>query len=418
MREISKKPGIYIHIPFCVKKCKYCAFLSYSIIEDEELAREGSKAKSQEEYVRALIHEIELRAFDFEDYEFDTVYFGGGTPTVLSDGQLASILDAVKANYNVVSDAEITLEANPGTIEGSRLVNLRKAGFNRLSMGVQSMDDERLKFLGRIHTSGQVVKDFALAREAGFDNINLDIIFSVPGETGEDALSDIRQIAALEPEHISFYSLQIEEDTPLYESWAKGEFEEISDEEDRDSFHLGSSALRFMGYNHYEISNFAKPGFESRHNSKYWNTAEYLAFGLGASGYVAAEKMPCQAAAEASMGSGKRVRYRNTDDFFKYLELNDESLSREERLPTGEISVNSEHDDVSEAVFTGLRRREGILFADFFDGTEQAFRDYYKEEMKEAEQYAADGFLIIDENGIQLTQAGIDISNRIMAIFV
>lgn len=388
--NITRQPGIYIHIPFCVRKCNYCAFLS-----------QPADGRLQECYVRALIKEMELRAGGCAAMCFDSVYFGGGTPSVLSDDQLADLLEAVRANYNITGDAEITLEANPGTLgDGSRLKWLRSIGFNRLSMGVQSMNNDRLKFLGRIHDSEAVVRDFVAAREAGFDNINLDIIFSVPGESVEDALDDIRAIVTLKPEHISFYSLQLEEGTPFFEMWSACEFEEVADEDDRFTFHRGSAMLGHFGYEHYEISNFSKPGFRSRHNSKYWNASDYLGLGLGASGYL-------------TEPDGVRLRYSNMTSLTDYCEACDRG-----ELPLGESHRNSTHDDVSEAVFTGLRRKEGIRYADFFDGSETAFRSYYADELAEAQEFVDGGFLIIDEDGLRLTEKGVDISNRIMAIFV
>ncbi len=388
--RITKKPGIYIHIPFCIRKCNYCAFLSLPAGEE-----------ARECYVRALLKEIKLRAEVCSGMVFDTVYFGGGTPTLLTNEQLGRVLAALRANYQIDDNAEITLEANPGTLgDGGRLAELREFGFNRLSMGVQSMDDDRLRMLGRIHDSGAVMRDFVAARNAGFGNINLDIIFSVPWESVEDALGDIRAVATMKPEHISFYSLQLEEGTPFFEMWERKEFEEVSDEDDRFTYHRGAAMLQNFGYEHYEISNFAKPGFESRHNSKYWNSADYLGLGLGASGYLTG-------------ADDVRVRYSNSADLQEYCDLAESG-----ELPLGESHRNTPHDDISEAVFTGLRRKEGIRYADFFDGTEAAFREYYREELAEAQEFVDGGFLIIDDEGLRLTEAGVDISNRIMALFV
>lgn len=388
--KITKNPGIYIHIPFCIRKCNYCAFLSLPAGEE-----------ARECYVRALLKEIELRSEACSGMAFDTVYFGGGTPTVLSNEQLERLLAALKANYRIDENAEITLEANPGTLgDGTRLKGLREMGFNRLSMGVQSMNDDRLEMLGRIHDSGAVVRDFGAARDAGFGNINLDIIFSVPGESVEDALDDIRAVATMRPEHISFYSLQLEEGTPFFEMWSRRELEEVSDEDDRFTFHRGSAMLKNFGYEHYEISNFAKPGFESRHNSKYWNSADYLGLGLGASGYLTG-------------ADGVRIRYSNEGNLEEYCRLTERG-----ELPLGESHRNTQHDDISEAVFTGLRRKEGIRYADFFDGTSEAFCEYYREELAEAQEFVDGGFLVIDDEGLRLTEAGVDISNRIMALFV
>ena len=382
-------PGLYVHIPFCRSKCKYCGFLS-SPADEEEVSK----------YVEYLRKECELRAKECEGLIFDTVYFGGGTPTVLSNRQLSTILDDYRKRYQIASNAEITLEANPGTLGNSdkevlaRLTELRKAGFNRLSMGAQSMNDARLSFIGRIHDSKTVKRDFQLAREAGFDNINLDIIFSIPGETTEDALRDIREIAELSPEHISFYSLQLEEGTPFFEMWENKEFEEVSDEADRETYHKGSALLKELGYEHYEISNFARKGRRSKHNSKYWAMAWYSGQGLGASGYM------------------HGARYANESGMAEWCEAIDSG-----RLPIAEEHRNSRHDLISEAIFTGLRRVEGISFAEL-GMTRKEVEDYYSDVWSEATGFVKSGHLIIDDAGMRLTEQGIDISNRIMALFV
>ena len=302
---MSKKRGVYIHIPFCVKKCNYCAFLSFA-------AEPGTR----KEYTDALIKEIELRANKITDRcpkspgeseaagpEIDTVHFGGGTPSLLEAGQIKSVLDAVCESFKIKNGAELSIEVNPGTLGSdeteieNKLRAYREMGFNRLSMGVQSMDNDRLKFLGRIHSAEDVERDVRLARKAGFDNINLDLIFSVPKESEEDALSDAERIIALGPEHISCYSLQIEEGTPLADQVEKGVLSEVPDEEDRETYHRICKLLRTAGYEHYEISNFAKSGdaaglrsgtyaagfgsdtaekspFRSSHNSLYWDMSD------------------------------------------------------------------------------------------------------------------------------------------------
>ncbi len=382
-------PGLYIHIPFCRSKCKYCGFLSGTSTEEQ-------RAK----YVEYLRKECVLRAKECEGLIFDTVYLGGGTPTVLSNRQLSTILDEYRKNYQITEDAEITIEANPGTLGDSdeevlaRLTELRAMGFNRLSMGAQSMDDERLSFIGRIHDSATVRRDFKLAREAGFDNINLDIIFSIPGETTEDALRDIREIAELSPEHISFYSLQLEEGTAFFEMWENREFEEVSDEADRETYHRGSKLLAELGYEHYEISNFARKGRRSKHNSKYWAMAWYSGQGLGASGYM------------------HGARYVNESGMAEWCEAIDSA-----RLPIAEEHRNTRHDHISEAIFTGLRRAEGISYAEL-QMSQDEVREYYSDVWQEALGFVKSGHLIIDEEGMRLTEQGIDISNRVMALFV
>lgn len=415
---MERKRGIYIHMPFCVRKCRYCAFLSFNA--------EGSPRK---EYTDALENEIKLRA-DLErkngtDRPVDTIYIGGGTPSVMDISSMSEMVKTLRRSFEVRPDAEFTLEANPATLgrkDGVMLAKLQAykfMGVNRLSMGVQSMDNDRLHYLGRIHTAENVSRDMDIIRKKGFDNVNLDLMFSVPGESGDDALSDLEKILEFSPEHISCYSLQIEEGTPFGEMAESGELTEVPDEEDRDTYHRICRRLREAGYEHYEISNFAKKGddsdspgpYRSRHNSLYWNMDEYIGLGLGASGFI------------------NGVRYKNTSDLEEYL-----SALNEGRLPVAEEYINTAFDNISEAVFTGLRRREGIRYEDAVraymeaDDAEKSdistcackdfFWNVFAEAEDEAREYAERGLLIIDNEGLKLTEQGIDISNSIMSLFV
>ena len=415
---MDRKTGLYIHFPFCVKKCNYCAFLSFNA--DESVRRD---------YANALMHEIELAGRRFSG-QISTVYFGGGTPSIMDVSLMSLIMKAIRRNFDVLPDAEITIEANPGTlgikdrVVRAKLIAYRSMGINRLSMGVQSMDNVRLHMLGRIHTAENVVRDVNIARELGFDNINLDLIFSVPGESTEDALEDARKIIDLRPEHISCYSLQLEEGTPFYEMAEQGMISEVPDEEDRETYHRIIELLRESGYEHYEISNFARleesndrSPYRSQHNSLYWSLDNYIGLGLGASGFM------------------DGIRYRNTDDMEEYFRT-----LAEDQLPVMEEKINSAFDNISEAVFTGLRRREGITYeeakATYLLASEQGstasgviagaedmsadelFWKVFAESREEAEEYAAQGLLVIDELGLRLTEKGVDISNGIMSLFV
>lgn len=411
---MTEKTGLYIHIPFCVKKCNYCAFLSFN-----------AETSPRREYADALINEIAYRAEELGHPEIDTVYVGGGTPSVLDISQMRDIMHAVKKSFRIKDGAEITIEANPGTLgrkDGVMLAKLqayRSMGFNRLSMGVQSMDNYRLHFLGRIHTAENVARDMQLIRNKGFDNVSLDLMFSIPGETADDVLEDLRRIIELGPEHISCYSLQIEEGTPFAEMIEAGELTEVSDEEDRRTYHEICRVLKEAGYEHYEISNFAKPGFRSRHNSLYWDMSGYIGAGLGASGFV----------------NGKR--YRNISGLEEYIDafgMLPVTGGGRADLPVADEHCNSAFDNISEAVFTGLRRAEGISYEDavraFRRGSgrdineqggasaEEEFWRIFADAKKEAEDHAKRGLLIIDENGLRLTEQGIDISNSIMSLFV
>lgn len=382
----NKNPGIYVHIPFCVRKCNYCAFLSGA--SDEAL---------RNRYVKALCEEIRIRARHITGRVhgvFDTIFFGGGTPSLLSSDQVARIISELKANLSIDDEAEITLESNPATLSMESLRGYRQSGINRLSMGVQSMNDEILKRLGRIHTAGDVITDVQNARAAGFDNINLDLMFAVPDSSLDTTISDIEAVTSLGPEHISFYSLQLEEGTAFFKEFERGELEEVPDEIDREIYHVGAKLLRDKGYEQYEISNFAKIGYESRHNLKYWNMAPYLGLGLGASSFV----------------DNKRIT--NVSSLEEYFELTSKGVS-----PSAEVHENSEHDNVAEAVFTGLRKVEGIRYEDVL-GSYEKFWDYYSDVFEEAREYEREGKIVIGEDGMRLTDEGIDISNSIMALFV
>lgn len=406
---MTKKTGLYIHIPFCVRKCNYCAFLSFD-----------AETSPRKEYTDALVNEITYRGEQLGQPEIDSVYVGGGTPSVLDISQMRDIMHAVGKSFRVKEGAEITIEANPATLgrkDGVMLAKLqayRFMGFNRLSMGVQAMDNDRLHYMGRIHTAENVVRDMELIRRKGFDNVNLDLMFSIPGETTEDALSDLERILGLDPEHISCYSLQIEEGTPFGDMAEAGELTEVPDEEDRRTYHEICRVLREAGYEHYEISNFAKPGFRSRHNSLYWDMSDYIGVGLGASGFM----------------NGRR--YKNISDIEAYIEAFaklPEEGSRIE-IPLEEDHLNSSFDNISEAVFTGLRRAEGISYEEAIDAymkcaegpmhedPQVAFWRIFAEAKEEAEDYVRRGLLIIDDKGLKLTEQGIDISNQIMSLFV
>ena len=355
-------------MPFCVRKCRYCAFLSFDA--------EGSPRK---EYTDALEKEIKLRAAlekeNGTDRLISTIYIGGGTPSVMDIASMSEMVKTLKRSFEMDPDVEFTLEANPATLgrkDGVILAKLQAykfMGVNRFSMGVQSMDNDRLHYLGRIHTAENVSRDMDIIRRKGFDNVNLDLMFSVPGESSEDALKDLEKILAFGPEHISCYSLQIEEGTPFGEMAESGELTEVPDEEDRETYHRICRRLREAGYEHYEISNFAKKGddldapspYRSGHNSLYWNMDEYIGLGLGASGFI------------------NGVRYKNTEDLGEYLRALDEG-----RLPVAEEHINTAFDNISEAVFTGLRRSEGIRY-------EEAVRAYMEAADAEKEAVSADG---------------------------
>ena len=262
--------GIYIHIPFCASKCSYCDF--YSLAGCDHL---------MPDYHRALIAHLEESAKGIRNYEVDSVYFGGGTPSFYGAEHLMEIFDVLKRNGNVRLDAEVTVECNPDSMSPEFLRELRKDGVNRLSIGVQATNNDLLKLIGRRHSFQQAVRAFTDARKAGFDNISLDLIYGLPSQTKSDWAETLARIVELHPEHISAYGLKLEEGTKMYEEY-KGSPILPSDDEQADMYSYAAEMLERYGYKQYEISNFAAPGFESRHNLKYWNLDDYMGFGPGA----------------------------------------------------------------------------------------------------------------------------------------
>ena len=268
MEEIS----IYIHIPLCVKKCAYCDFASFA-------GRMGQRDR----YVKAVCREIRAQAAFFGRRRVRTIFFGGGTPTLLAGGHVQKLMDTVRACFDVEADAEITMEGNPGTLTAENLAAYRKAGVNRLSLGVQSMDDTLLAAVGRIHTAKEAEDAVAMARTAGFDNINLDLMYGLPGQTAAQWQDTLERAMALLPEHMSCYSLILEDGTPLAASVQAGTCAPLPDEDEMDEMDaLTREMTREAGYAQYEVSNYAKPGRECRHNIVYWECLPYLGFGLNA----------------------------------------------------------------------------------------------------------------------------------------
>lgn len=258
--------GLYLHIPFCAGKCAYCDF--YSLHRPE----------ARQAYTKALAEQIRAYGAKCEDYRLDTVYFGGGTPSYLGAAALCQLLDAVQESFALSPDGEITAEANPESMAADFLAEIRRAGFNRLSMGVQSMDDEELAALGRLHTAGEAKAAYERAQQAGFDNISVDLMYGLPGQTMASWESSLTEIIRWQPAHISCYGLKLEEGTPLF----RQQPELPDDDTQADMYLLACKKLREAGYRHYEISNFAKEGRISRHNSRYWDLSEYLGLGPGA----------------------------------------------------------------------------------------------------------------------------------------
>ncbi len=369
MMETKKQTlELYIHIPFCVHKCAYCDFLS------APAARE-----TQEAYVECLLEEIRRSAKLSENYEVSTVFFGGGTPSILKGEQIGRILEQLKAQFSFEKSAEITLEANPGTVHRDKLRTYKDAGVNRLSFGLQSSEDTELRLLSRIHTWQQFVESYTLAREAGFENINIDLMSALPGQTKESYQKTLDRVVRLRPEHISAYSLIIEEGTPFYERYAGNPELLPSEEEERGMYVLTKEILESGGYRRYEISNYAKEGYECRHNLGYWERTDYKGYGLGAASLL------------------HDIRFTNHTDLSEYLSGN--FAGSEEKLTSRAIR--------EEYFFLGLRKTEGV--------DPGMYRRYYEKLIKKLKTQE----LLGEKNGkIYLTERGIDVSNYVLAQFL
>lgn len=380
-----KRPlGLYIHIPFCVQKCKYCDFLSAP-------ADDATKIR----YVDALCKELEHYKDLTKEYQIATIYFGGGTPSVLELPLVEKIFFAVKANFAVDESAEITLEVNPGTASLDKLRGYKRLGINRLSIGVQSAKQEELALLGRIHSFKDAKHTVLWAREAGFDNISLDLMSALPGQSLEDYMENVEEILALYPEHISSYSLIVEEGTPFYELYAEGKEKENDlppEETDRAMYVYTKMRLKQAGYERYEISNYAKPGYESRHNSSYWIGTEYLGVGLGASSLFT------------------NARYHNETDLNTYMEAVE--AGRDIRLDLERLVLEEQ---MEEFMILGLRMMRGVSRTEFQNRFGKPIETVYGNALNKLEKQ---GLLERKGDRIALTEPGIDVSNQVFVEFV
>lgn len=366
---------LYIHIPFCIRKCAYCDFLS---------APGSEEAKAS--YTEALLREIE--AVKTEKREVSSIFVGGGTPSALSPSLMGDIFEKIHKSFSVAPDAEITIEANPGTLSKEKLFLYRNVGINRLSLGLQSPEAAELKSLGRIHTYEEFLESFSLAREAGFQNINVDLMCALPDQTYEGWVRNLRKVAALHPEHISAYSLIIEEGTPF----AKRKLNLPDEDTEYRMYEDTAGILAEYGYEQYEISNYAKKDLACQHNVGYWTRKEYLGLGLGA----------------ASLWGNQR--FSNTSDFSLYL--NNSGFPEKIRGDRETLSLEAE---MSEFMFLGLRMTKGVSKAEFLEGFGVSIESVYG---KVLDKYKSVGLLEETEGRIFLTRAGIHVSNGVMAEFL
>ena len=366
--------SVYFHIPFCVKKCEYCNFCSFPAVSDETV----------EAYKNALIAQLKAFGDEYGTKNVSTVYFGGGTPTYMTEKQLCEILNSAAKTFKLSSDSEITVEANPKTVNGKQLKILKENGFNRLSLGLQSSNDEMSAFLGRIGTTADFTETFFSARKAGFSNISTDLIFALPHlsplSSQEILASDLDFIEKLGAEHISIYALSIEDGTPLARKQNSLVFP--NDDEQTEMYRFICSRLCKMGYEHYEISNFAKPGYRSRHNTGYWTRREYVGFGI------------------ASHSFFENRRFSVKSDLHEYIK-NAHSLPYSLSASTASNDVLTEAEAEEERVMLGLRLSDGIVYA-------------VPEKEKYIKMLVAEGYAIRNGNKLSLTEKGFFVSNTII----
>ena len=433
---MKKHPlGIYVHIPFCVKKCNYCDFLSAP-----------STKEVQKCYIDALLKQIQSYKALVKEYEIKTIYFGGGTPSLLEIEEMERVFTEIKESYGLteecLSEMEITLEANPGTFGIDKLLAYRKLGFNRLSMGVQSMNEKELKLLGRVHTVDEFLENYKLARECGFENINIDLMQALPNQTVESWEDTLKKVISLNPEHISAYSLIIEEGTKFYD-WYEGKEELLPDEEiEREIYYRTEEILKKAGYERYEISNYAKLGKESRHNLCYWQGVDYLGLGLGASSLIKGERFSNETNLEKFMmyandlektescyskNNLEQINIPHLEENLEQTKMENEPLEKNfnekiahnrtnafDRLKK-ESHLLTKQEQMEEFMFLGLRVMNGVSKQEFLKRFQLELEDVYGQILETLEN---EQLLVLENDKIALTKKGIDISNYVFAQFL
>ncbi len=381
--------GLYIHIPFCMRKCNYCDFLSFGGVSEEE----------HKAYFLSLLHGI--KGYDeiySNKYYVDSIFIGGGTPSMVEAGLIEELMAGIHDSFIVDQNAEISIETNPKTLTKKKLNTYLEAGINRLSIGAQSFNDALLHTMGRIHSAEDFLDNYTLARECGFRNINIDLMFAIPGQRMSVWMDTLERAIGLEPEHLSFYSLQMEEGTPFYSMSKAGSITEIEDALDRNMYHSGVKALKNSGYQHYEISNAAKEGYQCRHNLKYWSMEDYLGLGLGAHSFI------------------DGVRFSQTEELTAYTR---EGIWEEKG---GAIVAweqkNTRQDNISEYIITGMRKLDGLNLIDFERRFGQTIEGAFKANWNSLQKYIDDDYIVKTAGNMRFTMKGIDISNRILTEFV
>ena len=375
MRDLS----LYLHIPFCERKCRYCDFLSYPASEEEK-----------EVYTQLLLLEIEKHSFFYKEHQVISVFIGGGTPSILKLNAIERLINKLKQDYTFVKEPEITIEVNPGSVTAEKLHAYRRAGINRLSIGLQSADDKELKLLGRIHDYKTFFQTYEMARKAGFDNINIDIMSAIPGQTMYSYQRTLERVLLLEPEHISAYSMILEEGTWFYEH--KEELPFLTEDEDRELYQMTEKMLAANGYKRYEISNYAKEGYECIHNKVYWLRGDYVGFGLGA----------------ASMVNDVRWNNERTYPEYAYNVINFPENSNDN------MQYLTREEQMEEFMFLGLRLIKGVEKSSFYRKFGVSIESIYGDVLDKLER---EGLIFVNDS-ICLTSYGIDISNYVMSQFL
>ena len=374
--------GIYIHIPFCVKKCSYCDFVSFC-----------SDEKIWEQYTNAVVCEIENKKIE-NPKKVTTIYIGGGTPSLIPENYIVKIINTVKSRFKIEESAEITIEVNPGTVTEKKLVAYKNVGINRISIGLQSAEDRILKLIGRIHNYQTFLSTYNLTRNIGFENINVDLMLAIPTQTKEELLNTLNKVIELKPNHISLYSLIVEENTEIKKALEVGKLEYVDEKVEREMYWKTKRILEKNGYFHYEISNFAKRGLESKHNMDCWNQEEYIGFGIAAHSYI------------------NNKRFSNISNLEEYIKnINEENFEKNIELHENQ----TKQDKMKEYMMIGLRKIGGISISEF----ERRFRIsplfYFRFEI---DKLVKENLLEVDLDYIKLTKKGLDFANIVFEEFI
>lgn len=378
-----KTLGLYIHIPFCMRKCLYCDFVSFT-----------GKENLIPQYIDALLNEAAFYKKKFSGYLIDTVYLGGGTPSMLPEGEVERLINGLHQYFHIKPDAQTTLEANPGTVTTKKLAEYKKCGVNRLSVGMQTDDDTLLQTLGRIHSHEQFLMAFYMSREAGFEEISIDLMFGLPGQTLGSFQNTLQNSIKFNPEHISVYALKVEKGTPFFKTY--GDKIIVNEETERKMYHAAVRLLKKAGFKQYETSNFAKKGYESRHNLKYWRACETLGLGVAAHSYIIENNIP--------------FRSQNTENIEEYF-----NRIGGHTLPIAEKNSIGFNEQIMEYIMLHLRMNEGIIFEDFNIRFNLDFEKLFENEIKRAEKTR---LIHAGAKGIYPLLKGFDLQNTLIYDFI